>query len=151
MKVLVTGFCGNDNPSNILVSNIEKGESLIFLNSFPAIDRFLSTVDLSQFQVILMFGVRNNLKTKAHFETCAALNGERLMTSVNFIKMREDFLSEGISTIVNENPTNFLCNYAYFRVLQKNKNAIFIHLPPTKYIDLDKYKKAVKKIIQSYT
>ena len=55
------------------------------------------------------------------------------------ISDKDYFSDNGVPCLVNDKPTNYLCNYAYHKVLQKNINTIFIHVPELKNIkDLDK-------------
>ena len=86
-----------------------------------------------------MLGLRSNLKKSIRLEINSMLNDELVTTNLSYCNVKKYFNDNGISCIVNDKPTNYLCNYAYHKVLQKNKNAIFIHVPELKNIkDLDK-------------
>ena len=62
----------------------------------------------------------------------------------------KELAEEGFNCTVSEDPGRFLCNYVYYRSLQKQKNSVFIHVPHLTVVDLDTQlefvKKAVKKI-----
>ena len=61
-----------------------------------------------------------------------------------------ELAEEGFNCTVSEDPGRFLCNYVYYRSLQKQKNSVFIHVPHLTVVDLDTQleciEKAVKKI-----
>lgn len=86
-----------------------------------------------------MLGLRNNLKKSIRIETTAGIESYTVNTYINYKVLHEYFNLNGISCLINEKPTNYLCNYAYYKVLQRNKKAIFIHVPKLKNIkDVDK-------------
>ena len=67
------------------------------------------------------------------------LNDELETTNISYCNVKKYFIDNDISCIVNDKPTNYLCNYAYHKVLKRNKNTIFIHVSELKNIkDLDK-------------
>lgn len=79
-----------------------------------------------------MLGLRNNLKRSIRLEVNSFLNDELVTTNINYCNVKKYFNDIDISCIVNDKPTNYLCNYAYHKVLQKNKNTKFIHVPKIK-------------------
>ena len=56
------------------------------------------------------------------------LNDELVTTNISYCNVKKYFIDNDISCIVNDKPTNYLCNYAYHKVLKRNKNTIFIHV-----------------------
>ena len=86
-----------------------------------------------------MLGLRSNLRKSIRVEINSMLNYELLATNLNYCNVKRYFNDNDISCIVNDKPANYICNYAYHKVLQKNRNAIFIHVSELKNIkDLDK-------------
>lgn len=138
MMILFTGFYGVNNTSNIIIDRITN-DKIIFRNSYKEIDEKISKVNVENYDLIIMLGLRNNLKKSIRIESNAMLENELLHSNIDYNKLKKYFMENGILCLINNKPTNYLCNYAYHKVLKKNKNAIFIHLPELKYIDnLDK-------------
>ncbi len=138
MKILFTGFNGYNNPSKVIVVRTNH-DKLLFNNSYKEIDNQLVDINVEDYDLIIMLGLRSNLKRSIRLEVNSLLNDELVTTNINYCNVKKYFNDNDISCIVNDKPTNYLCNYAYHKVLQKNKNTIFIHVPELKNIkDLDK-------------
>lgn len=133
MKILYTGFQGFNNPSKIIVNRINE-DKIIFNNSYDEIDKVLLKNDIEKYDFIIMLGLRNNLKKSIRIETTAGIESDIVNTYINYKVLQEYFNLNGISCLINEKPTNYLCNYAYYKVLKRNKKAIFIHVPEFKNI-----------------
>ena len=138
MKILFTGFNGFNNTSKVIIDKINN-DKLLFNNSYKEIDNQLVNSNVEDYELIIMLGLRSNLKRSIRLEVNSFLNDELVTTNISYCNVKKYFNDNGISCIVNDKPTNYLCNYAYYKVLQKNKNTIFIHVPKLKNIkDLDK-------------
>ena len=138
MKIFFTGFNGFNNTSKVIIVKINN-DKLLFNNSYKEIDNQLVNSNVEEYDLIIMLGLRSNLKKSIRVEINSRLNDELLTTNLNYCNVKRYFNDNGISCIVNDKPTNYLCNYAYHKVLQKNKNTIFIHVPELKNIkELDK-------------
>ena len=138
MKILFTGFNGFNNTSKVIIDKINN-DKLLFNNSYKEIDNQLVDINVKDYELIIMLGLRSNLKRSIRLEVNSLLNDELVTTNLSYCNVRKYFNDNGISCIVNDKPTNYLCNYAYHKVLQKNRNAILIHVPKLKNIkDLDK-------------
>ena len=138
MKILFTCFNGFNNTSKVIIDKINN-DKLLFNNSYKEIDNQLVNINVEDYELIIMLGLRNNLKRSIRLEVNSLLNDELVTTNISYCNVKKYFNDNGISCIVNDKPTNYLCNYAYYKVLQKNKNTIFIHVPKLKNIkDLDK-------------
>lgn len=138
MKVLFTGFNGFNNISKIIIDRINN-DKLLFNNSYKEIDNQLANINIEEYDLIIMLGLRSNLKKSIRLELNSLLNSELLSTNLNYNNFYDYLIYNDILCIINDKPTNYLCNYAYHKVLKRNKNAIFIHLPSLKNIkDLDK-------------
>ncbi len=132
MKVLFTGFKGYNNPSNVIVNKkIDEisNDILLFNNSYNEIDKQLDKINIEGYDLIIMLGLRNNLKKSIRIEVNSYLDNVLLATNINYDKLSKYFMDNGVSCLVNHKPTNYLCNYAYHKILKHNKNAIFLHLP----------------------
>ena len=146
MKILFTGFNGFNNTSKVIIDKINN-DKLLFNNSYKEIDSQLVDVSLKEYDLIIMLGLRSNLKKSIRLEINSSLNDEILSTNINYNKIKDYFSDNGVPCLVNDKPTNYLCNYAYHKVLKRNKNTIFMHLPNLKDIqDLDKLVKLISNI-----
>lgn len=143
MKALFTGFKGYNNSSNVIINKIIGGisiDTLLFNNLYNQIDKQLDEINIEDYDLIVMLGLRNNLKKSIRLEVNSLLDNDLLTTKINYEKVCKYFIDNGVNCLVNHKPTNYLCNYAYYNVLKRNKNTIFIHLPTLKNIrDLDKF------------
>lgn len=138
MKILFTCFNGFNNTSKVIIDKINN-DKLLFNNSYKDIDIQLANSNVEEYDLIIMLGLRSNLKKSIRVEINSFLNDELVTTNLSYCNVKKYFNDNDISCIINDKPTNYLCNYAYHKVLQKNKNAIFIHVPELKNIkDLDK-------------
>ena len=138
MKILFTCFNGFNNTSKVIIDKINN-DKLLFNNSYKDIDIQLANSNVEEYDLIIMLGLRSNLKKSIRVEINSFLNDELVTTNLSYCNVKKYFNDNGISCIVNDKSTNYLCNDAYHKVLQKNKNTIFIHVPKLKNIkDLDK-------------
>lgn len=142
MKVLFTGFKGYNNSSNVVVKKITDKigtDILLFNNSYEKIDKQLTKINIEDYDFILMLGLRNNLRKSIRLEVNSYLDNELLTTNISYEKIIKYFTDNRVNCLINFEATNYLCNYAYYKILKRNKNTIFIHLPSlTNIKDLDK-------------
>ncbi len=128
MKVLLTAFYGKYNSSNMLVNLIDENiDKLILTNSFIKLEQQLNSTSLEEYDLILMFGINKFLKDEIRLEKTAKLD-ELLDTRID-IKLTSELCNKYIKTSINNVPTKYLCNSAYYYTLKKNKKALFIHIP----------------------
>lgn len=128
MKVLLTAFYGKYNASNILINMIDiRVDKLILTNSFVKLEQQLNSILLEEYDLILMFGINKFLKDEIRLEQTAKLdNIINTCLDINYIsKLCNGF----IKTSINNVPTRYLCNSAYYHALKRNKNTLFIHIP----------------------
>ncbi len=92
-----------------------------------------------------MFGLDKNLKKSVRIEVCAQKDRERLQTALDFSSAAAVFKTEELCCLVSADPTNYLCNDAYFHMLKKlSGRALFFHIPPVKYMAEDMYNAVVR-------
>lgn len=146
MNILFTGFGGYKNPSKIIVENIDS-DKIILKNSYNEIERQLSNIALEKYDLIIMLGLRNNLKKSIRLEKNALINDEIIESNLNLNVIKDYFINNGISCRINSKPTNYLCNFAYFNVLKRNKKCVFIHIPGLENIkDINKLIEIISNI-----
>ena len=149
MKVLLTAFYGKYNASNMLVNMIDANvDKLILTNSFVKLEQELNNTSLEEYDLILMFGINKFLKDETRLEQNAKLD-DKLDTRID-IKLTSELCNKYIKTSINNVPTKYLCNSAYYHALKKNKYTLFIHIPGfSKITNMNLLADMIKKIIGS--
>lgn len=127
MKTLFTAFKGVYNTSFQLVYQIDRN-SLFLTNSFNGLEKDISFV-ADNYNAVYMFGVDKTLGEKIRIETCANFNNEIVNTNFDIQSLGINLRSKSIHYSVSNAPTHYLCNAAYYHMLKKNKNTVFIHIP----------------------
>ena len=141
MKVLYTAFKGIYNTSFQLVSRLEQ-ESVFLTNSFQGLKKDLSVVN-AQFDTVIMFGVDKKLTNHIRIETCAEYNDEFICTSFNIDALERECKKALIAYSISNKPTGYLCNAAYYHMLKKIPNTVFIHIPSIKWMNDEMMKKLI--------
>ena len=128
MEILYVGFKGEHNTSHKLVS-LFRGDHLYLTNSTSGLEYEIDALE-KDYDAVIMFGIDKSLSTSLRVERCAQFHGEFLETKLFADQLARDFRENGIHCDVSDTPTRYLCNDAYFRMLQKtNGKAVFIHIP----------------------
>ncbi len=128
MKILYVGFKGAKNTSYQLVSSFP-GDHLFLTNSFEGLARDIDALEYG-YDAVIMFGIDKTLFASLRVERCAELYGELLTTKLYAEQLARGFRENGIRCDVSDTPSRYLCNAAYFRMLQKTSGkAVFVHIP----------------------
>lgn len=130
MKTLFTAFKGVHNTSFQLVSRLG-GSSIILTNSLQGLEKEISSLQ-DEYNTVYMFGVDKTLIDKVRIETCASFQGETLNTAFDVLSLEKALRNSSISYTVSNEPTYYLCNAAYYYMLKKDANSVFIHIPSKK-------------------
>lgn len=148
-KILLIAFYGKYNSSNILLDMIDTNvDKLILTNSFVKLEQELNNISLEEYDLILMFGINKFLKDEIRLEQTAKLNNA-LDTCID-IKLFSELCNKYIKTSINNVPTKYLCNSAYYHTLKRNLNTLFIHIPGfSKITNMNLLADMIKKIIGS--
>ena len=77
MKILFTGFNGFNNTSKVIINKINN-DKLLFNNSYKEIDNQLVDINVEDYELIIMLGLRSNLKKSIRVEINSMLNDELL-------------------------------------------------------------------------
>lgn len=149
MKVLLTAFYGKYNASNMLVDMIDDNvDKLILTNSFIKLEHELNNTLLEAYDLILMFGINKFLKEEIQLEQTAKLD-DVLDTCID-IKSISELCNKYIKTSINNVPTRYLCNSAYYHTLKRNKDTLFIHIPGfSKITNINLLAAMIKELIGS--
>ena len=130
MSNLYTAFKGFHNTSVQLVDQIN-GDRLFLTNSFQGLEKEILSLG-TDYDAIYMFGIDKDLRNGIRIETCANYNGELVNTSFDIVTLEKVIKDLGISYMISNKPTAYLCNAAYYHMLKKNRNTVFIHIPSIK-------------------
>ena len=147
-NVLFVGFKGKNNASAMLVEQL-CSEHVLLTNSFAGLKRDIDSIG-EEYDHIVMFGVDKNLSSTVRLEKCAAKDGIKLTSNLDLDCIECFINNAGISTVISDNPTAYLCNEAYWYALRKfGKRAVFIHIPTIKHAD-ENFMEAMKTAMQGY-
>ncbi|MCI9409134.1 MAG: hypothetical protein HFJ89_04890 [Oscillospiraceae bacterium] len=131
--ILYTGFKGRHNSSCRLMDLFE-GEKLLLTNSFAGLKIDIESIT-AVYNAVFMFGLDKNLSDSVRIEKYAEKDGARLAGLSCEKAARKAFEAEGIKCTVSENTSQYLCNEAYFFMLEKTGGkALFFHIPPIRYM-----------------
>lgn len=144
-KVLFTGFKGKHNSSGLLAERFSPAHILI-TNSFKGLKKDIDSIK-EDYDYAVMFGVDKTLTSEVRIERKASRDGRELSSSLDPEKIREALKAAGIEAVISDKPSSYLCNEAYWHVLDKfSGRAVFIHIPTVKHADeifMDKMKAAL--------
>lgn len=130
-KILYTGFKGKYNSSYQLLGKVS-GETLALTNSFDGLKRDIMNIT-DVYDLVVMFGLDTGLKDMVRVEAVAELDGLKEMTKIDCNAICRHMEENNIPCIVSETPAKYLCNAAYYHMLQKvEEKAVFIHIPSLK-------------------
>ena len=148
-KVLLTSFYGKYNSSNMLVNTIDDNvDKIILTNSFVKLEQELNNTLLEEYDLILMFGINKFLKDEIRLEKTAKFD-DMLNTRID-IKLISELCNKYIKASINNVPTKYLCNRAYYHTLKKNPNTLFIHIPGfSKITNMNLLSDMIKELIGS--
>lgn len=131
-NILHIGFKGKHNASSIVAKSISK-ESYLLTNSFEGLKRDIESLN-GPFDYVVLFGADKNLRDRVRIER-AAEKETREFSSLDLYAMSVQLDTAGIPNCISEQPTHYLCNDAYWHLLQKfNRKAVLIHIPSIKNI-----------------
>ena len=142
MKILFTAFKGVHNTSFQLVDQTT-ANYILLTNSFQGLEKDISFIS-SDYSIVYMFGVDKKLIDKVRIETCAKYNDETVCTDFNVHYLEMMLGSVGVFYTISDKPTRFLCNAAYYHMLKKNPNTVFIHIPSLKGMSVELMNKLIK-------
>ncbi len=128
-EVLIMGFKGKNNTSSQLVSLLPTPHKILLTNSFPGLEKDIKCIHIEKYAGVIMFGIDKALKDCVRIEQTAAYNGKWQYSSYNIAGLTERLTTLNIKYEVSSIPTKYLCNAAYFYMLNKCPNSVFIHIP----------------------
>lgn len=149
-NVLFVGFKGKNNSSGVLVEQLSLNH-LLLTNSFAGLRRDIDSVR-NEYDCVVMFGVDKTLTDSVRIDKVASFNGITKATAINLQSIKDKLADGGVSAEISEIPTAYLCNEAYWHMLEKSSGrAVFIHMPTMKHVDecfIGRMKKVFQGVIE---
>lgn len=127
MKTLFIGFRGKNNTSAMLVRQLSK-DSLLLTNSFAGLERDILSI-IKKYDAVCMFGVDKSLNDAVRIEQFAMLQGVWALSTYDIQDLSQRMEQHNIQHSISNIPTQYLCNAAYYHMLCKNTNTVFVHIP----------------------
>ena len=112
-------------------------------NSFQGLEEDISFIS-SDYDIVYMFGVDKHMTDKKRIQTCAKNNNEKVNSGFDILYFGEKLRIGEVSYTVSNNPTCYLCNAAYYHMLRKNSNTVFIHIPSLRGMSIGMMKRLIK-------
>lgn len=128
-EVLFVGFKGKNNTSQQLVSLLPTTHKKMLTNSFSGLYKDIERIQTEKYAGVVLFGIDKVLKDCVRIEQTAAYNGEWKHSIYPIAELAEDLAMANIKYEVSSVPTKYLCNAAYFYMLNKCSNSVFLHIP----------------------
>ena len=142
MRILYTGFKGKYNSSYQVLSRCS-GETLALTNSFDGLKRDIMNIT-DTYDLVIMFGLDTKLRDVVRIEAVAEYDGIKKMTKIDCNTICRHMKETNIPCVVSETPTKYLCNAAYYHMLQKtDEKAVFVHIPSLKNMSEDMMERIV--------
>lgn len=127
-KTLYIGFKGQNNSSAAMVNSLS-GQHVLLTNSFAGLKRDIDRLP-AEYDRICLFGADKSLTDSFRIEQCAEKEGVRLVTELNTAEVSKRLAEAGIRSEISNTPTQYLCNEAYWWLLEKYRGrALLIHIP----------------------
>lgn len=146
MNALYIGFKGQNNSSCQLVSAMA-GDKYFLTNSFGGVKRDIDRLPTIH-PAVFLFGLDKVLTDSVRVELCAEASGHILHTKADVAALSRRFDSLGVSYLISGQPTHFLCNAAYYHLLQKMKSPVLlVHIPSRKNLS----EKLFSRLLAAFT
>ncbi|MBO4478238.1 MAG: hypothetical protein J5757_07945 [Lachnospiraceae bacterium] len=133
-NVLFVGFKGKNNTSGVLAERLSL-QHLLLTNSFAGLRRDIASLR-GAYDCVVMFGVDKTLSSSVRIEKIASLNGTERASALDLQRLIEALADVGVPVEISDSPTAYLCNEAYWHMLDRfSGRAVFIHVPTLKHVD----------------
>ncbi len=134
MRTLLVGFKGKNNPSERIVCALTP-QPVLLTNSFAGLAREVAQLDPSA-EAAYLFGVDTSLRASVRVECVAQMQGQSRRTRLPAEALADRLCGCGVRAALSCRATAYLCNAAYWALLEKYKGAaLLIHVPPLRFLD----------------
>ncbi len=155
-RVLLTAFQGTS--SELLVQTNQYTTLLFPSNKLKDAEKLFLLLQKEDFDYIISFGQRANIKNKVHIETTGRNDKDSISTSVDVDHLCDLFMRNGIFAKVSHNAGTSYCNSIYWNGLtyianrKLNTKMVFIHVPFSKNIEnMKRFREGVFQTIKELT
>ena len=125
-----------NNSSYILAEQLSS-EHLLLTNSLAGLKKDIEST-AKEYDTVVMFGVDTTLTSSVRIERVASWDGIKRVSSLDLGWIADSLNGAGLSAAISDTPTAYLCNATYYHMLNKFSGiAVFIHVPPVRYVDDD--------------
>lgn len=132
-----------------LLARLISTNALLLTNSFSGSERDINSIKSDESTVFLI-GLNPALTNSIVLERQAKKGDSEILTVLPIDTLSDNLSDLGVKNEINDCPSNYLCNSAYYKLLEKfNGNALLIHVPNKKHLDpetLNKFVAFIKKI-----
>ncbi len=129
---LYIGFKGQNNSSAILVNSLS-GQHCLLTNSYVGLKRDIDNL-IADYDEVYLFGADKSLSDSFKIEQYAEKEGKQLTTILDLNEVIKRLSVSGIKSTISKKATNYLCNEAYWYLLEKYRGrAVLIHIPTIKH------------------
>lgn len=157
-RLLLTAFRGSS--AELLIQDIRDYEILLLPNDKVRDSELLiETISASDYDYIISFGQRPNIKDKVHIETTARDGEACVNTEFDYGLLQHFFIRNDVPAKLSNNAGTSFCNRLYWNGLrylaehQEKKRAkmVFVHVPFVKNVhDFEDFKERVIKTIDKF-
>ena len=131
-STLYLGFKGHNNSSEILVNSLS-GQHSLLTNSYTGLERDIDKL-IEDYEEVYLFGADKSLSDSFRIEQYAEKEGKQLATILDLNEIEKLLSASGIKCTISKKATHYLCNEAYWYLLEKYKGrAVLIHIPTIKH------------------
>lgn len=129
---LYIGFKGQNNSSAILVNSLS-GQHCLLTNSYAGLKRDIDNL-IADYDVVYLFGADKSLSDSFKIEQYAEKEGKQLTTILDLNEVVKRLSVSGMKSTISKKATHYLCNEAYWYLLEKYRGrAVLIHIPTLKH------------------
>ena len=147
-RTLVVGFKGKNNASRIMAEQVSS-EHMLLTNSFAGLKKDIDSIS-KEFDQVIMFGVDKTLISSVRIEEAAAVDKRKAVSDLDLEKIASALDNAGIQSVISKALTKYLCNEAYWHILEKSSGrAVLIHIPTIRHVDasfVEKMKSALERL-----
>ena len=156
-SILLTAFRGTS--AEHLLQDIIDFETLLLPNDKVRDSELLiEKLSASDYDYIIAFGQRPNIKDKVHIETTARDGEACLNTEFDYGLLQQLFIQNDVSAKLSHNAGTSFCNRLYWNGLwyleekeDKRTKMVFVHVPFEKNVhDFEEFKERVVKAIDKF-
>lgn len=145
-NILYVAFKGTNNSSYQLVKQMNIAAFYI-TNSFAGVRRDIDSLPMS-YEKIVMFGLDKALHETIRFEKVAQKDGRELHTTMDVTPYLNRAKQNNVMYTISEIPTMYLCNEAYFYMLNKMTcPVLFVHIPSMQHMS-DGFFERLKRVFE---